>query len=416
MKSVFLIISCLLTSICFGQKNTGRFQTDLESLYQHLKETPSFKEQILKKNKKEEYLRNYESLKNSEIKPDGFDSLYCLSKLLWPIKDNHLGLYESFNSNFRALAAFDSVATMKYLESPDFKHYALYPKNIDSLEKELSSKALNQLEGIYSMFGGFKVGIYATSSKDSLVGVMLSKKSKLWQKGEMILMLKQYAPNKFRVIFANAFTKDLIYINNENFTDGTLVKLKASKIGMQTDFSLLNTWTLKKYELSTLDSSCQYLRLSNFGTSNKILEESSIFYNQIKDSITRKNLIVDLRNNPGGGFKNSLKFVKLLKKHARTGKLFVVINRETVSNAEQVTLELRKFKNVTILGETSNGTITYGSNYGTTVDLPGKKYKFYPSDMADSRNDLPYEEIGVTPDVILSRDTEWIKQVRVFIK
>ncbi|WP_316836594.1 hypothetical protein [Pedobacter nutrimenti] len=78
-------------------------------------------------------------------------------------------------------------------------------------------------------------------------------------------------------------------------------------------------------------------------------------------------------------------------------------------------MELKKFKNVIILGETSNGTITYGSNYGTTVDLPGKKYKFYPSDMTDSGNCLPYEEIGITPDILLNKDTEWIKQVRVLI-
>ncbi|RYE22579.1 MAG: hypothetical protein EOP45_08015, partial [Sphingobacteriaceae bacterium] len=123
------------------------------------------------------------------------------------------------------------------------------------------------------------------------------------------------------------------------------------------------------------------------------------------------NLIVDLRNNPGGGFKASGKFLSLLKTYSRKGKLYIITNYRTFSNAEQFVLELKGNKNVVTLGQTTNGTITYGNNYGRSVTLPSGKYRIYITDMNGSSKHLTYEEIGISPDVELDQNSDWVTQL-----
>lgn len=410
MKIIALLLFCLFAEMSFAQQ-TSSYQKDLESLYQSLKKTQSFAEQITGA-KRVTYLNGYETLKQAVLKPTAFDTLYHLSMLLWPVKDNHLGLYERPNPGFQSLMSADTTAIRKYLESGSFKRYPVAVKNVDSLERELSSRPVNEVEGIYTA-GKLKIGIYATTSKDSLIGVVLSGNSALWQPGEMMVLLKQYAPGRFRGIYSNMYTKDLIFIKSDKFTGSKLIAF-GSKTGISDQFSSLG-WKSKKFELKTLDEGLQYLRLGSFFSSTKALLESTEFYRRIKDSLTSKKLIVDLRNNPGGGFKSSAQFLFLLKKYAKKGKIYVIINAQTYSNAEQFTLELKKFGGVLVLGEASNGTITYGNNYGKAVDLPSGKYKLYPTDMKDSGHYLPYEEIGVTPDVALNEKSDWIQQVKELI-
>lgn len=185
------------------------------------------------------------------------------------------------------------------------------------------------------------------------------------------------------------------------------------KFPNETDY--INIGNTPLFDLKSLYNDMQYLRLGSFATTTKSLAVSENFFNKIKDSLYAKYLIVDIRNNGGGGFKASKKFLKLLKQYSRHGKVYMLINNGTFSNAEQFTLGLAKLKNVMTLGERTNGTLTYGNNYGRTETLPSSKYKLYITDMRDDGHYLSYEEIGVEPDVYLHADTNWVTQTIAII-
>jgi C-terminal processing protease CtpA/Prc len=149
---------------------------------------------------------------------------------------------------------------------------------------------------------------------------------------------------------------------------------------------------------------------------DEFLPVSQKFYDSIKDSLTTPNLIVDLRNNGGGAFKNSEKFLKLITKYASKGKVYTLVNGRTVSNAEQFTLKLKKLKNHTLLGTRTCGMLTYGSNYGQRYDLPSKRYEFAITDMKGDLEELKYEDEGIEPDVYLKTDTDFVEQVLALIR
>ena len=163
------------------------------------------------------------------------------------------------------------------------------------------------------------------------------------------------------------------------------------------------------YVFTRINDRVNYLRLGDFSASTKTLAESNLFYNRIKDSLNTANLIVDLRNNGGGGFKNSKKFLKLLQKYK--GNKYVLINNRTFSNAEEFVVELQKEKNVLTLGQQTNGTLTYGSNYGKHTPIGEGRYRIYMTDMKDKGGYLTYEEVGIAPQVLLENDADWIEKV-----
>jgi C-terminal processing protease CtpA/Prc len=110
-----------------------------------------------------------------------------------------------------------------------------------------------------------------------------------------------------------------------------------------------------------------------------------------------------------------LQFIAFLKKYK--GKICLLQNGYTISNAEQFIIDLKDNKNVTTLGETTKGTITYGSNVSKTLTLPSKRFLFYPTDMNGRAKDLAYESIGIKPDVALDAFSEdWITQTLNYIK
>ncbi len=159
----------------------------------------------------------------------------------------------------------------------------------------------------------------------------------------------------------------------------------------------------------------QYLRLGSFATSTQSLKASADFYDSIRDSLTASTLIVDLRNNGGGGFRNLMKYIKLLQKFSRKGKIYLLINNGTFSNAEEVAIMLKASGNITTVGMATNGTLTYGNNYGNTHYLYGSGTALYPTDMKDNGKFLSYEDAGLQPDILLKADRDWIGQVLAII-
>lgn len=412
IATVFRFIALILLTFnlsALAQQTDNRCLNDLIAFDQYIRKLPSFKQQIVG-DKKTEYLNLLEVLKQNTAKPlSDFDCFCQITQLLNPIKDNHLAIYQTNSPiDYRKLA--DSTCLEEIKTSAFFKAHPRTNLDLKELEEKLSKKALDDVEGIYSQWGIIKLGVFRASKPDSLVGVVLKSLMGQWEKDDIWMILHEKAPNKFRSVVAFPNTKDYLLQMNDKFVNGMLTESGFSKMNKPKSFEFLNAKT-PVYDFKTLSKDTQYLRLGSFNAMNEFLPVAQKFYDSIKDSLTAPNLIVDLRNNGGGAFKNSGKFLKLIEKYSKKGKVYTIVNGRTVSNAEQFTLKLKKLKKHTLLGARTCGTLTYGSNYGTRYDLPSKRYEFAVTDMKGRLEELKFEEIGIEPDVYLKTDTDFVEQV-----
>ena len=87
-----------------------------------------------------------------------------------------------------------------------------------------------------------------------------------------------------------------------------------------------------------------------------------------------------------------------------------------MSQAEIFTLQLKQLKNVTTVGQTTKGMLSYGSNYGKRERLPSGIFEIYLTDMKGKASLLQYEDHGIRPDISLNDQSDWIEQVVGIIK
>jgi hypothetical protein len=420
MRPLF-VIALLISTFYLNAQTSNAFLMDVEKLDAILKKTYSYKDQI-KGAKKVEYDNVLNALKqNAQKSMTDFEAYFQLAQLPMLLKDNHL----SFSNVPKTAIGLPEMANSEIIEKYKSLTFNAFPRvniNLDSLEKALKTKNRESVEGIYYYGQLLKMGVYRTAAnKDSLIGVILESQYPHWEAGQILGILKEHISNRFQALYAHPIYKYFTMYKNEKYAHGSLLE---SHFYTDTLFmkypNEVNLSNIPKkeaaFQLKTLDKDIQYLRLGNFSTYTKNIVETQKFHDSIKTLVQAKYLIVDLRNNGGGGFKTSQKFLNLLENYSKKGKIYALINHRTFSNAEEFAIKLKKFKNVLILGETTNGTLTYGSNYGNTETLPSGRFKVYPTDMKDSGGDLPYENVGVSPDKILEYTKDWVEQVVEIIK
>ena len=413
-KLLAFILSCLIVSGANAQ-SVSACSASLDSLHDFLKQMPSFRQQI-SGNEKEKYNGMLAALRTEAVGvTNPFDCFLLQTKLVLPLKDNHLFLYQLPVKQFRYADLQDSVFLQQLLQMPAYKDFPRVDISRDSLEQALAAKPADSVEGIYWYENLLKVGLYRTAKKDSLLAVVLYSAMPQWEAGQLAFILMEFQPAMFRAIHANLLTKNFMLYRNEKMIDGRLVKLPWKKDPAKKDHINLPA-TEPLYSLKWLTNGVQYLRLGSFATSTKMLKASEEFYDRIRDSLTAGTLVADLRNNGGGGFKNSMKYVKLLNKFSRKGKIYLLINNGTFSNAEAVAITLKRAGTVTTVGMDTHGTLTYGNNYGKTIYFYGSGTALYPTDMKDEGNFLPYEDAGLRPDIILRTDQNWLEQVLAIIR
>ena len=383
LKKLFFVIVFLLIGTSLRAQEAQNI-ADLDFLYNSILKLPSYKDQL--KNDKT-YQQLYENMRKDLKSIDEFEIYLKLLQLIYPIKDNHLGLWRKPDSSFR----------FKYLK-----------ERVD--EKEVMSKyemyPVDNLEGIYIRPGN--VNRYVLFRKMKNVYYLQNFKT-----GIVELILNQSGSQTFDAIRFMGPPVPYVLYRNVKLTNGKLTGLNFQKLLPQTYAPI--KFTEAKYEYKVLEQEIGYLRLSTFSSSNDNIKVATDFFTKVRSTINTRYLIVDLRNNGGGGDKTSGQFYTFLKKYE--GEIFILQNSNTVSNAEQFILNIKSSKKITTLGELTRGTITYGSNYGKTIELPGKRFLFYPTDMNGRSKDLAYESIGIQPDISLDAFGEdWIAQTIKYIK
>ncbi|MEJ5993421.1 S41 family peptidase [Pedobacter sp. Du54] len=379
-----LILVLLLLGVAKLHAQEQQNIADLDALYQAIQLTPSYKAQL--KNDYS-YRKLYENLRKDLKSSDDFVVYQQLLKLIYPLKDNHLGFYRKPDSSYK----------FNYLKPAI---------NSVELEKKYATKPIDSIVGVYySLNGKNKAIIYEQWPKIFYLQNLNT--------GVVEAILNQTDPTRFEGIrFLNPPVPYLLY-RNVRFRNGRIDDLGYRKVQGES-FNELQKG-IGNFEYKDLGEDIGYLRLSSFSANNDNVKKATDFFNETKSQIVASNLIVDVRNNGGGAYKTSQQFINFLKSYK--GHVYILQNGFSVSNAEQFLIRLRGRKNITTLGETTKGMITYGSNYGKTIALPSGRFLFYPTDMNGRAEELKYENIGVDPDVKLdNRGGDWIIQVKEYIK
>ncbi|MCC9043324.1 hypothetical protein LNQ81_11645 [Myroides sp. M-43] len=403
MKYVFSFYLSLISIFCFGQYTHKDFNNDLDFVYENLKKSASYK---TLRNKHKVIDNKYVELKESGITYGILDSYVKLYSLVDEVDDYHNEIYGNTPS-FKYEDLKDELFLTDILNEPRYNFYPKSTKNLDSLETVLSKKVLTDYEGIYYYKEYFKLAIVQKSTT-IFEGIILDTKIPSWQPGETILYLVYKGNNRFR-LFSGKFIDKQLISTIDYFRAGRFLSLNWEKERAATDYYnvgfLTETFTKKK-----LNAECIYIKLGSFNSSSKGIKEATAFYNSIKGNLQSKNLILDLRNNSGGGDKSSAQFYNLFKKFK--GNIYILVNFNTISNAEQFTLKMKKLNNVMVLGDNTRGMITYGRNYAVDKVSPSAFFRIHFTDLDTHwREYLPYEGKGVTPNYYLSSTEDWVEQV-----
>lgn len=409
-RFVFLIITLLIGNNSYTQSYTE----DLVFLRKTLEKTKSFQDQI-----KGEKLKYFDSVYHSVLddslsEVDDWQKFQKFSKLFFPIKDNHIGFYS--NVNYEHFKSQENLE--KYMQTEEFKNYPSINIDIDSLKKILLNKPIESPEGIYYYADVLTVGVYQ-KSKNEFEGIILESKTALWKPGQLAIYLNEFEPGLYKAIYAHPIHKNFIFHPIEKKQNGRLVnsvfyssftREPYSKIPGKINYADLPS-NSPRFEMRNINDKFQYLLIRSFQNNTITSRESQKFHDSVINQITAPNLIIDLRNNEGGQYKQSKKFLKLARKHSKKGKVYLLINHHTLSQAEIFTLKLKNLKNIYTAGLPTRGMLSYGSNYGKRITLPTGKYTIYPTDMKGRKLFLKYENYGIQPEIILKPDSDWLEQI-----
>lgn len=400
---LYLIIFAFFFSIHLGfsQAITGiEYKNDLSLIYDYLKKSSSYKTQKSQWiNVEQKYNSLISNFPNNMYAIDAFKKYY---ELLDEIKDYHNSI--SSNSKLYNLQDLNDPKILDEIRNRSSGYFKTSTLDLDSLETDLTKRALNDYEGIYWLGNLLKVGLYR--STDSFVGVILESKISSWKKAEEIFYLIPKENDRFRMI-TGSITDKRILSSLEGFHNGTFLTSGWKK--KNAPLRYYNSRDTAKFDFKKLRENVDYIKVSNFGTSNSSFNKAIRFYDSLKSRPFESNIILDLSKNTGGGERNSNHLYKLLKTHK--GNFYILTSFYTVSHAEQFTLKMKKLPNVFVLGERTIGILTYGSNFGHTQNSSTGRFIFMFTDLKDNWSKfLPYEGKGIQPDYNLDISKNFVDQ------
>jgi len=402
---LFLILSCFI-NIAYSQVSECHCKTDLIFLNEKIRKIPAYKQN------KKSYENSYSKILE---KADSASSLYdcqiLLNTLLLSINDNHSKIY-----------SINKGATEEIKQSPDklsefkkSKIYNTFPKpniNLDSLQTILQSKPLEDIEGIYSNKNNLTIGVFKTQKSENYQAIILKSGSDIWTRGEIIYTLIPFGNDYLLNIGGNTSSKRLIAYT-ERIANGYFYYMDFKKEERQKNYSF-ETLSEDTYHREELSDDITYLRVGSFSSWYPKLGDAEKFYKTLEANLNKSHLIIDIRNNGGGGNRNSNILYKLIKSYAKKNKVYVLMNHRTLSNAEQFAYKLSKLDNCQLFGQRTNGTLAYEVNddiYNLPCNqlmavLPSKKKSDY----------IKFESLGIKPDKELNMDSDWIIQLKSIIE
>ena len=402
---LLLFLSSLITN-AYSQNEDCNCMTDLTFLDSKIRKTPAYK--INKK----AYNTSYSKFLKEVVSINSiFDCHSLLNELLISLNDNHSKVYSI------ELGATDEVnaSPEKFNEFKKSKLFNAYPKpniDLDSLKTVLKNKTIMDIEGVYKRENYMTIGVFRNEIENNYKAIILDSESDVWQVGEIMYTLIPFG-NDYLLNIGGSINSKRLMAYTERVENGFFYFMGFQKDITQTNYSSIMP-SESTYYREELSDEITYLKIGSFSSWNPTLSDAEKFYKTLEGYLNKSNLIVDLRNNGGGGDRNSDILYKLLKEYSKKNKIYVLINHRTVSNAEQFAQKLGKLDNCLIFGSRTNGTLAYeikDSNYTLPCNnyiavLTSKKHSDY----------LEFESRGIEPDVTFSLNSDWIIQLNNYIK
>ncbi len=407
-----IIISTLffvfIANICWTQSSKCSCEGDLDYLLEELKNAPSYKEQI-KGAKKASFYQYVEQIKG-EIKKEEKIDLHCqvyLQKVIKQIRDEHLYLTPVIKRVKTDEEVKNFQASSVYQMTP------IYEENLQDLEKKTSEYPTSDIEGIYYTTNKLLKIAVVLNDKKEYQGIVLESKTSLWKPGQVKFIIW----SKENSVIAIEYD----WYHNGHYRSGKNVTylLQSLQYVKNPDrvpvFRKRNTASFNEYK--KLDGQTAYLYIGSFKGSTKNLRELDSLYLAIQSSVQEvKTLIIDVRDNTGGGLRANYKLLDILDANLGKQNLHLIVNRFTGSASEHFTLEL-KSRGATIYGENTRGAINYRyRNRASNKPSPVTPCYQYRIGLTVAKNpkefkNLENEQNGIDPDITLSYDEDWLTQV-----
>jgi hypothetical protein len=379
--------------------------TDLDEIAAGVKKAASYKDAI--KAKGEGFIGAEFAKIKIEISKDPMGTKNCsgyIQKYLRLFNDRHLMLFPDYSKLQSRQAILSSTS---YQQTPIYK--------IDTTNLEFK----DPIEGIYGDVGRYlKVALVRDSNNiGQYLGVVISSKHPLWKVNQVKFILKRREDENFDGFFYDDihFAKyALVQFSNQALIGAEWAKLDQLKIEPVNPFNIPSR---KNWDYQKIDEETDYVYLGTFGAA--FYKETDAFYANLIPNLKGKKLIIDVRNNQGGGERMYQKFIDFINSGACLAlQIAVLQNSNCMSAAEHFILTLRKNKLVRSFGENTSGTLAYGygNRSGDAIEI-NTSCNHYKLPLTVTRYPIfkKYENVGIPPDVKLTRKIDWIKQVNDYL-
>jgi hypothetical protein len=235
---------------------------------------------------------------------------YCvafLKQYMFYLKDHHI----SINSTFKPVKEDSIPAVEAFFRTKEFLSTERIDKDSALLVAYLQQPAESTIEGIYKTPDGtYTVALIKdkTSIRD-YVGIILDSKTKLWQKGQVKMEVKQLTDSTFEIyslLRNHSLDYNQFKSSKESFELPGWIRVNAAVAST----ALLPVST-ELFTFKVLDSNTAYIAIRSFG--GQFSQKLDSAYKAVMPELTkRRNLIIDIRNNGGGSDVNYKALMPLL--------------------------------------------------------------------------------------------------------
>ena len=393
MKSQLILPALLFLLFPFvgiAQTSLCDCRADLAVLDKKLKKTPAFRQN--KESYKTTYTKVLQEFENQALNQNYLACFRAVNRILLSLNDWHMKVIESGEKDPESITV----------------EYPYYRGDLDALQKQLEGKSQDEIEGIYHRKGRYSFGLVRQENGSGYNAVLLKTDSKDWQPGQIFLQLEAANSETFTVTGAQfPRTRAISYL--DRIKKGVFLLANFRKDTIRENF-YNSPFPEETYMYKELSPTIDYLKVGSFKSFYPTLKEAEDFYKSIQGKLNKPHTILDLRNNGGGGDRNSDLLMVQLKEYLKNGQLHVITNTTTGSNAEQFAVKLKKMKNVTTYGVPSKGAISYELKGKITHTLPSTGFIVILTSRAH-KEFLPFETKGISPNYPLDLDKSWLDQI-----
>lgn len=397
-----MFLFCISINITAQNKDCDCIK-ELDFVAGKLKKVPSFRSQMKGRS---DVHQKFIALLEEEIRRDKNISLNCiayLQKYLTIIKDRHLYIVKQVEPVEGDFNAF--YQRMPYRLTPFY----------DTPSEELIANTENDNDPLTTVYRNMSESYTIAVIKDpdtsgEYLGILLSSNNKYWKKGQLRFILKKTAENKYDHFEYNAYH----YPNHRMayFKEGVLYPNRWIPKHKWSDYKF-NPYARGEntFDFKELSATTNYLYLGSFNGSNANKRKADSILAIASKYIGKKSkLILDVRNNTGGGIRTYQPFIDALQTYKGL-TIYLIQNTNCASACEQFILKLKAKTNTILLGEATKGVIAYGYGNGTeSYKTPCFGYKFQPTRKKFEKY-LEYETTGIPADLNLDFKSDWVSQV-----